>query len=132
MTIHTGKKSTKCTHCNFAFFHASSVWTYLKNRVGTSETYANSANLPYLEHLRIYLKTHSEKSNKCNHVCLPLIGQAIEDTFENTVEKCLIKCNQCAFESSTASNLRAHLKILSGEKSNKCKQCDFASSRASN
>ena len=40
------------------------------------------------------------------------------------------KCNQCEYTSSWASNLRTHLKIHSGEKSNKCKQCDFASFRA--
>ena len=41
------------------------------------------------------------------------------------------KCNQCAFASSYAGNLRQHLKTHSGEKSNKCSQCDYASSRAS-
>ena len=40
------------------------------------------------------------------------------------------KCNQCAFASSYAGNLRQHLKTHSGEKSNKCNQCDYASSRA--
>ena len=38
------------------------------------------------------------------------------------------KCNHCVF--SGAGNLRAHLKIHSGEKSNKCNQCDYASSQA--
>ena len=37
------------------------------------------------------------------------------------------KCSQCEYASSVASNLRKHLKMHSGEKSNKCKQCDFAS-----
>ena len=38
------------------------------------------------------------------------------------------KCNQCRYASSNSGNLRIHLKIHSGEKSNKCKQCDYASS----
>ena len=41
------------------------------------------------------------------------------------------KCNQCAFASSYAGNLRQHLKTHSGEKSNKCNQCEYASSYAS-
>ena len=40
------------------------------------------------------------------------------------------KCNQCDYASSEAGNLRKHLKTHSGEKSNKCNQCDFASSQA--
>ena len=42
------------------------------------------------------------------------------------------KCNQCDYASSYASSLRRHLKTHSGEKSNKCNQCDYASSQASN
>ena len=34
---------------------------------------------------------------------------------------------QCDFASVRVDNLRTHLKINSGEKSNKCDQCDFAS-----
>ena len=41
------------------------------------------------------------------------------------------KCNQCAFASSQASDLRRHLKTHTGEKTNKCNQCDFASYQAS-
>ena len=40
------------------------------------------------------------------------------------------KCNQCEFSSSQTGDLRRHLKVHSGEKSNKCNQCDYASSRA--
>ena len=40
------------------------------------------------------------------------------------------KCNQCEYTSSWASNLRAHLKTHSGERSNKCNQCNYASSEA--
>ena len=40
------------------------------------------------------------------------------------------KCNQCDYASSRASHLRTHLKIHSGEKSNNCNQFDFASSQA--
>ena len=40
------------------------------------------------------------------------------------------KCSQCEYASSVASNLRKHLKMHSGEKSNICNECDFASSRA--
>ena len=40
------------------------------------------------------------------------------------------KCNQCDYASSWTGNLRAHLKVHSGEKSNKCNQCDYASSQA--
>ena len=40
------------------------------------------------------------------------------------------KCNQCDFVSSYASALRVHLKTHRGEKSNKCNQCDFASAEA--
>ena len=39
------------------------------------------------------------------------------------------KCSQCEYASSVASNLRKHLKMHSGEKSNKCNLCDYASSR---
>ena len=40
------------------------------------------------------------------------------------------KCNQCVYASSQVSNLRKHLKTHNGEKPNKCNQCDFASSHA--
>ena len=40
------------------------------------------------------------------------------------------KCSQCEYASSVASNLRKHLKMHSGEKSNTCNECDFASSQA--
>ena len=35
------------------------------------------------------------------------------------------KCSQCEYASSVASNLRKHLKMHSGEKSNTCNECDF-------
>ena len=38
----------------------------------------------------------------------------------------LNKCNQFNFASHQAGNLRRHLKIHGGEKSNKCTYCDFA------
>ena len=41
-----------------------------------------------------------------------------------------LPCNQCNYVSSRADTLRRHLKIHSGEKSNKCKQCDYPSSYA--
>ena len=40
------------------------------------------------------------------------------------------QCNQFDFACNQAGNLRAHLKMHSGEKSNKCNQCDYASSQA--
>ena len=42
------------------------------------------------------------------------------------------KCNQCAYASYHAGNLRRHLKMHSGEteRPNKCNQCDYASSQA--
>ena len=40
------------------------------------------------------------------------------------------KCNQCVYASSRAGHLRRHLKVHSGEKPNKCNQCEFASSQA--
>ena len=36
--------------------------------------------------------------------------------------------NKCKYASSRDGNLRTHLKIHSGEKSNKCNQCDYACS----
>ena len=39
------------------------------------------------------------------------------------------KCNQCNYVSSQTSNLRTHLKTHGGENSNKCSQCDYASSQ---
>ena len=42
------------------------------------------------------------------------------------------KCNLCDYSSVHASHVRAHLKIHSGEKSQKCSQCDYSSARASN
>ena len=39
-------------------------------------------------------------------------------------------CSQCKFASSHECNLRKPLRTHSGEKSNKCNQCDFASSYA--
>ena len=41
------------------------------------------------------------------------------------------KCSQCEYASSVASNLRKHLKMHSGEKSNKSSQSDYASYYAS-
>ena len=38
--------------------------------------------------------------------------------------------DRCEFSSSQTDDLRRHLKVHSGEKSNKCNQCDYASSRA--
>ena len=37
------------------------------------------------------------------------------------------KCNQCDFASSHAGHLGTHLKMHSGEKPNKCSQCNYAS-----
>ena len=42
------------------------------------------------------------------------------------------KCNQRHYASSDEGNLRRHLRTHSGEKSNKCNQCDFASPWAGN
>ena len=39
---------------------------------------------------------------------------------------------QCDFASFRAGNLGTHLKIHSGEKSNKCNQCNYVSSQTSN
>ena len=36
------------------------------------------------------------------------------------------KCNQCAYASYHAGDLRKHMKTHSGEKTNKCNQCDYA------
>ena len=43
-----------------------------------------------------------------------------------------IKCNQCHYASSHTGNMRTHLKMHTGEKSNKYNQCDYASSQAGN
>ena len=40
------------------------------------------------------------------------------------------KCNQCDYASSEPGHLRTHLTTHSGEKPNKCNQCDFASAQA--
>ena len=40
--------------------------------------------------------------------------------------------NKCKYASSRDGDLRRHLKMHRGEKSNKCNQCDYASSQASN
>ena len=40
------------------------------------------------------------------------------------------KCNQCAYASSQAGDLRKHVKRHTGQNSNKCNQCDYASSQA--
>ena len=42
------------------------------------------------------------------------------------------KCKQCNYASLYASDLKVHLKTHSGEKANKCNQCDYASSYAGN
>ena len=42
------------------------------------------------------------------------------------------KCNQCDYASSRVGHLRTHLKAHSGEKLNKCNQCNYASSGAGN
>ena len=56
--------------------------------------------------------------------------EVIEDTFENAQWGKVKQSNQCDFASFQAGDLRRHMKMHSGEKSNKCNQCDFASSRA--
>ena len=53
----------------------------------------------------------------------------LKKTADNVLNK-RNKCNLCDYASSHTSNLRAHLKMHSGEKSNKCNQCNFASSWA--
>ena len=40
-----------------------------------------------------------------------------------------VNCNQCDYESSSAGNLRKHLKKCGEEMSQKCNQSNFASSR---
>ena len=42
------------------------------------------------------------------------------------------KCNQCDYASSYASSLRTHVKTHGGQKLNKCVQCVFSSSQAGN
>ena len=43
-----------------------------------------------------------------------------------------MKCNQCDYTTTGASNLRAHLKSHLGEKSHKFNLCDYSSVHASN
>ena len=40
------------------------------------------------------------------------------------------KCNQCEFGCYDPSSLRSHMKLHSGEESNKCNQCNYVSSQA--
>ena len=58
-----------------------------------------------------------------------LSSKRFEDTFENPQWR---KSKQmqpvCDFASIQAGDLRTHLKMHSGEKSNKCNQCDFTCS----
>ena len=42
------------------------------------------------------------------------------------------KCNQCAYASYHAGDMRKHMKTHSGEKTNKCNLCDFASTQPGN
>ena len=43
----------------------------------------------------------------------------------------IYKCNQCDYASDSASSVKSHLKIHTGDKSHKCNQCDYASYQAS-
>ena len=60
-------------------------------------------------------------------------SETIESKIEErcTGEKPFV-CTQCSYSSTTADNLKTHLRIHSGEKPFSCTQCEFSCTRVSN
>ena len=105
LKTHNGKKSYKCTHCDF-----------------------RSA---YTNVLKGHLKRHSgEKPNKCDQCDFKTAYKCVLNTHlkahsgENPY--------QCVYTTAHSSALRAHLRYHAGEKPNKCDQCDYATSELGN
>ena len=73
-----------------------------------------------------------DESSESRRIKLKEVMDFDHDKNDSNDDSTAHKCNQCEYTSSWAHNLRAHLKIHSGEKSNKCNQCDYASSQAGN
>ena len=77
-------------------------------------------------------KRHKEKQNNRNRgdFASTTAGNLRRHLKTHSGEKSH-KCNQCDFTSARQDNLKTHMKTHSGEKSYKSNECDYASIRAS-
>ena len=77
----------------------------------------------------VYTGKNSHKYNQCNYVSshtgvFQITSRLVDRFMPN-------KCNDCDYASCRADDLKTHLKMHIGEKSN-CSQCKFASSHECN
>ena len=103
------RKVKKCNECDLASFQANILTRHLN---------------------RYSVNIHRwEKSNKCDQCLLP--GKRFEETFKDAQWRKVKQIKQCDYAYFRASDLKKHLKMHSGEKSNKCNQCKYTSSQVS-
>ena len=115
LKTHSGKKSFKCSQCDFSSNRAHNLKTHLITHSGEKSFKCSQCDF---------------SSNRAHNLKTHLITHSGEKSF---------KCSQCDFSSFRATNLKRHLKTHPGEKSSKCRQktyycsqCDFVSKWGSN
>ena len=108
-------------------------YTKFQRRYSSQEFVINMSTSSF-ETFSMWLeKRHKEKQNNRNRgdFASTTAGNLRRHLKTHSGEKSH-KCNQCEYASVSADSLRRHLKTHSGEKSYKCSQCDYASIEAGN
>ena len=147
--VHTGELPHKCKMCDYASNQAATLKRHVYdmhtenkpkkprrvNKKQCSECdYADLSG----RHLKRHKVTHTgERAHKCN-ICNYESTQAASvrrhiDSIHNKIkpkrEYKRIQCLKCDYGATSASKLKEHNMIHTGEKPHKCNQCGFASLR---
>ena len=135
VTMHLLWKCTvvkKCNQCDYASSQADDLRIHLKTHNGENSNKCNQCDYAssHAGYLRKHLKLYSgKKSHKlCVFSCwffFQITSRLVDRFMPN-------KCNDCDYASCRADDLKTHLKMHIGEKSNNCSQCKFASSHECN